>query len=61
MSNQKDNLAQGNRPEDFQVNENGELIVKNLQLAKALEDLSPEELDEIAGGGHNINCPCVPK
>jgi hypothetical protein len=50
------NPSQDNRPQDFELNENGELVVKNPELARALEELSPEELDEIAGG---LNFGCL--
>jgi len=46
------------------INENGELVVTDPQLAESLQELSPEELEEIAGGragGNNCgrNCGCA--
>ena len=32
------------------INENGEVVIVDPQLAQALEELSPEELEEVAGG-----------
>ncbi|MDF5708719.1 MAG: type A2 lantipeptide [Nostoc sp. S4] len=32
------------------INENGEVVIKDSKLAEALQELSPEELDAIAGG-----------
>jgi hypothetical protein len=42
----------------LEINENGELKVKDPHLAKALQELSPEELEGISGGGGN-NCNCT--
>ncbi|MBD2342608.1 type A2 lantipeptide [Anabaena subtropica] len=50
MSNE--NLEQDNN-EKIQINENGELVIKDPQLADALQELSPEELEAIAGGNAN--------
>lgn len=41
------------------INENGELVVTDPKLAESLQELSPEELEHIAGGGGNYgNCRC---
>ncbi|MFW9264546.1 type A2 lantipeptide [Nostoc sp. CALU 546] len=32
------------------INENGEVVIKDPKLAQAIEELSPEELDAVAGG-----------
>jgi hypothetical protein len=32
------------------INENGEVVIKDAKLAEALQELSSEELDEVAGG-----------
>ncbi|MHC5611273.1 MAG: type A2 lanthipeptide [Nostoc sp.] len=43
------------------INENGELVVTDPKLAESLQELSPEELEQIAGGGNpgcsNGSCP----
>jgi hypothetical protein len=41
------------------INEQGEVIVNDPELAKTLQELSDEELDAVAGGGNsgcNSNC-----
>jgi hypothetical protein len=38
------------------VNEKGEVIVHDHDLAETLQQLSDEELDAVAGGGNNCNC-----
>lgn len=32
------------------INQNGEVVIKDEKLAEALQELSPEELDAVAGG-----------
>jgi hypothetical protein len=32
------------------INQNGEVVIKDKKLAEALQELSPEELDAVAGG-----------
>jgi hypothetical protein len=44
------NPNQSDKSPNFELNESGELVVKNPELAKALEELNSEELDAIAGG-----------
>lgn len=41
------------------ISENGEVVITDPELAKSLQELSPEELDAIAGGlmSTNSNCP----
>lgn len=43
------------------INESGEVVIKDPKLAEALQELSPEELDAIAGGLMSCNkgnCAC---
>lgn len=35
----------------FEINEDGELLVNDPELAGALQELTPEELNMITGGG----------
>ncbi|MBH8563497.1 type A2 lantipeptide [Nostoc sp. CENA67] len=66
MSNQNENLEPKENSEQIEINENGELVINEPQLEQALQELSPEELEEIAGGlranasngacGNNVNC-----
>jgi hypothetical protein len=44
------NPNQSDKSPNFELNESGELVIKNPELAQALEELSSEELDAIAGG-----------
>lgn len=55
MSNPKEQPKSNDR---IDINENGEVVIKDPQLAEALQELSPEELDAIAGGGNGI-CPGI--
>jgi hypothetical protein len=58
MSTPNPSESSSDKAQDFELNENGELVVKNPDLAQALEELNSEELDEIAGGGGGTNtCP----
>jgi hypothetical protein len=43
-----------NQNEKIILNEDGKIVVNDPQLAKALQELSPEELDGVAGGSINI-------
>ena len=40
----------------FEINEDGELLVNDPELAGALQELKPEELNMIVGGGFNLIC-----
>lgn len=46
----------------FEINEDGELMVNDPELANALQELTPQEL-ELRGGltasRGNKNCPCT--
>lgn len=43
----------------FEINENGELLVNDPELAGVLQELKPEELKITGGcGTTNLNCPC---
>lgn len=53
MTNQNENLKPEQNSEKIAINENGELVVNDPQLAEALQELSLEELEEIAGGTIN--------
>lgn len=55
MSNQNENLEPQEVNDAITINENGEVVIKDPKLAEALQELSPEELDAIAGG-HNGIC-----
>lgn len=57
IPNEKPENQQAN--DAVSINENGEVVITDPKLAQALQELSPEELDAIAGG-HNGNCGCVP-
>ena len=41
----------------FEINEDGELLVNDPELAGALQELKPEELNMITGGG-SVNIIC---
>lgn len=57
ISNENENPKQAS--DYIEINENGELVVKDPKLAESLQELTPEELEQIAGGGINIgNCSC---
>nr|AVH79643.1 hypothetical protein [Nostoc sp. PCC 8009] len=59
MSNQNENLEPKKNSEQIGINENGELVINDPQLEQALQELSPEELDEISGGrGGTTNYVC---
>jgi natural product precursor len=60
MSNQNENSNPKITNDAIALNENGEVVVKDPKLAEALQELSQEELDAIAGG-HNGNCGCPGK
>lgn len=40
------------------INENGEVVITDPKLAGSLQELSPEELDAIAGGMADSNYRC---
>jgi len=40
----------------FEINEDGELLVNDPELAGALQELKPEELNMIVGGAINKGC-----
>jgi hypothetical protein len=61
MSNPNEQPKSNNK---IDINENGEVVIKDAALAEALQELSPEELDAIAGGiakqlDDNGNCNCA--
>ena len=44
------------------INENGEVVIKDPKLAQALQELTPEELDIVAGGltdANGVQCFCA--
>ena len=43
----------------FEINENGELLINDPELAGALQELKPEELNMIVGGGNTFNFICL--
>ena len=45
----------------FEINENGELLVNDPELAGVLQELKPEELNMIVGGGITVNFICFRK
>ncbi|MCM0592879.1 MAG: type A2 lanthipeptide [Gloeotrichia echinulata CP02] len=57
MSTPNENENPKQASEYIEINENGELVVKDPKMADLLQELSPEELERIAGGG-NGNCHC---
>ncbi|MBH8563496.1 type A2 lantipeptide [Nostoc sp. CENA67] len=59
MSNQNEKLDPKENSEQIGINENGELVVNDPQLEQALQELTTEELEEIAGGGVNGSCPQI--
>ncbi|BAZ10612.1 hypothetical protein NIES4071_24350 [Calothrix sp. NIES-4071] len=63
MSNQNENLELKQKNDFIAINEDGELVVKDDKLKEALQELTSEELEGIAGGikGDNGNCRCKPK
>ncbi|MBE9035713.1 type A2 lantipeptide [aff. Roholtiella sp. LEGE 12411] len=61
MSNPNENPENENQQvnDAISINENGEVVIKDPKLAEVLLELSPEELDAIAGGNGNCgNCNC---
>jgi hypothetical protein len=68
MSNPNENPENENQQvnDAISINENGEVVIKDPKLAEALQELSSEELEAIAGGmqammleadGNGNNCP----
>jgi hypothetical protein len=68
MSNPNENPENENQQvnDAISINENGEVVIKDPKLAEALQELTPEELEAIAGGlrasadmadGNGVNCP----
>jgi hypothetical protein len=45
----------------FEINEDGELLVNDPELAGALQELKPEELNMIVGGATNKKCIIINK
>ncbi|MDB9540337.1 hypothetical protein [Anabaenopsis arnoldii] len=43
----------------FEINEDGELIVNDPELADALQELTPQELEIRGGLRGNGNCQCI--
>ena len=70
MSSQNENNENKQVNDIITINENGEVVIKDRKLAQALQELSPEELDAVAGGiqarmqaaddngGGCLNCLC---
>ncbi|MDF5723518.1 MAG: type A2 lantipeptide [Rhizonema sp. PD37] len=50
MSKPNENQSTKQVNEYIEINENGEVVVKDSKLAESLQELSPEELEHIAGG-----------
>ena len=52
------------KPEIANIDENGEIVINDSELAKMTEELTQDELDEVAGGlqeaelDGNFNCGC---
>ncbi|MBE9035723.1 type A2 lantipeptide [aff. Roholtiella sp. LEGE 12411] len=62
MSTPNENQNPKQASDYLEINESGELVVTDPQLADLLQELSPEELERIAGGKNrrcnstNQNC-----
>ncbi|QFS52027.1 type A2 lantipeptide [Nostoc sphaeroides] len=60
MSDLNKNQISNQASEYLEINESGELVVTDPKLAESLQELSPEELEDIAGGLNgacsNDNC-----
>lgn len=50
MSNPNENPENQQVNDAITINENGEVVITDPKLAQALQELTPEELDAIAGG-----------
>lgn len=50
MSIPKENFEKQQVNDAISINENGEVVIVDSQLAQALQELSPEELEAVAGG-----------
>ncbi|ACC85196.1 type A2 lanthipeptide [Nostoc punctiforme] len=57
MSTPNENQNPKQASDYIEINEDGELVVKDPKLAESLQELTPEELEQIAGGD-NGNCNC---
>ena len=67
MSITNENTGNKQVNDSISINENGEVVIKDPKLAEALQELTPEELDAIAGGlqasleevdGNGSQCVC---
>lgn len=68
MSNSNDNPNPQKANAAVEINENGEIVIKDPELAQALQELTPEELEVVVGGlqedmidesGIGCNCGCT--
>lgn len=50
MSNSNDNPNPQKANAAVEINENGEIVIKDPELAQALQELTPEELEVVVGG-----------
>lgn len=55
MTNSNENLEPKKNSKQIGINEDGELVVNDPQLEQALDELTPEELEEIDGGTITVN------
>ncbi len=50
-------LSEEKKNSDFiNIDESGKVEIKDDELAQITDELNPEELEDIAGGGNNCNC-----
>ncbi|ACC85197.1 type A2 lanthipeptide [Nostoc punctiforme] len=59
MSNPNENQSPKQVSDYIGINENGELVVTDPKLAESLQELSTEELEQIAGGVLPTNGTCT--
>jgi bacteriocin-like protein len=51
-------IPNGPKSERISINEKGEVVIHDAELASAVQELTDEELDSISGGGGNKGGNC---